>query len=325
MSVPKTLCFESIGGSNEDKLNHIAFALCTEKAKGDDSSYRPFLDTLPDDVSYIPALWSESRLNKVKGTNVYADSIKMRQSWEQTFHQLDNNNNNNNNNIGIDDYLWGRGTLQGRILSFETSKSFNKVKNNDNIIYSLTPFISLPNHSDDSELYPSLSFGNTEYLLRADRNIFANNDLFITYGTMSFQQRILCFGWIDREISSSKYSISTVVIPKVVKSIGISNNDAFEEIEIKTLIYHDPTNINHQNLLNKELVSTIDKIKAITHDDIDTKAIDLIATQLSSKLSTINYWNKVLDINMSDEDYIISVECIAAQNILNHLNGLKCL
>ena len=324
MSVPKALCFESIGGSNEDKLNQIAVALCTEKAKGDDSLYRPFVDTLPDDVSYIPALWSELRLNRIKGTNIYSDCIKMRRSWENTFHTLDNDKNHNNN-IGIDDYLWGRATLQGRILSFETSKSFNKVKNSDNVIYSLTPFISLPNHSDDSELYPSLSFGNTEYLLRADRNIFANNDLFITYGTMSFQQRILCFGWIDREVSSSKYSISTVAVPKAVESTDTSDNDVFEEIEIKTLVYHDPTDINHQSMLSKELASTIDKVKAITRDETGTKAVDLISTQLASKLSVINHWNQELDMNMSDEDYIVSVECIAAQNILNHLNSFKGL
>lgn len=306
-----------MGGSNEDRLNQIAFELCTERAKGEGSLYRPFLDTLPDDVTYIPALWTDSRLMKIKGTNVYSDSVKMRQSWENTFHELDNKNN-----INMNEYFWGRGTLQGRILSFETSKSFNKVKNNDNVIYTLTPFISLPNHSDDSELYPSLSFGNTEYLLRADKNIFANSDLFITYGTMSFQQRILCFGWVDREISASKYSITTIMIPNATKLVGTNNNAVFEEMEIKTLIYHDSRNVQHQNQLSKELVSTIDRIKAITQDSTASNAADLIATQLSLKVASLNPKNKELCASMTDEDYIIGVEYIAAGNILNHLKTM---
>ena len=261
-------------------------------------------------MSYIPALWSDSRLDKIKGTNIHSDCVKMRSSWENTFNTF-----NNKVNVDITDYLWGRGTLQGRILSFETSKSFNKVKNNDNVIYSLTPFISLPNHSDDSELYPSLSYGNTEYLLRADKNIFANNDLFITYGTMSFQQRILCFGWVDREVSASKYSITTIAVP------GATNNIA-EEIEIKTLIYHDPLNPQHQKLLNKELIGVLDRIKVITQNNSAAKAVELIITQLSSKITSLNPRIAKLDVNLTDEEYIIGVECIAAQNILEYVTKM---
>ena len=132
---------------------------------------------------------------------------------------------------------------------------------------------------------------------------------------MSFQQRILCFGWVDREVSASKYSITTITVP------GATNNIA-EEIEIKTLIYHDPVNPQHQKLLNKELIGVLDRIKVITQNNSTAKAVELIITHLSSKITSLNPQITKLNVNLTDEEYIIGVECIAAQNILEYVTKM---
>ena len=74
--VPESLCFTfkqvvDSGTPNVQAqlLEKLASLVCLEKAKGDRSKYKPFLDVLPDDVSYIPALWADSKLRAIEGVH----------------------------------------------------------------------------------------------------------------------------------------------------------------------------------------------------------------------------------------------------------------
>lgn len=56
----KIQVFFSTSGNNA--LNNIALQLCHEKVLLEKSSFSNFLGVLPDDVSYIPALWPDDKV-----------------------------------------------------------------------------------------------------------------------------------------------------------------------------------------------------------------------------------------------------------------------
>jgi hypothetical protein len=63
------MCFHATG---EHSLEKITTQLAIEKKKGEKSFFHPFIDTLPDDVSFVPALWGDEKIESMgmKGTYV---------------------------------------------------------------------------------------------------------------------------------------------------------------------------------------------------------------------------------------------------------------
>ena len=56
-------------------MYEIASNIALEREKGEDSFYYPFLNVLPEDVSYMPALWEDDKLDLIKGTTVHDDVL----------------------------------------------------------------------------------------------------------------------------------------------------------------------------------------------------------------------------------------------------------
>ena len=74
--IPEGLCFISktediLSGCDKENsiqsnlLVEIATKVCLERNKRTQSFFAPFLDVLPEDVSYIPALWPTSKVKSL--------------------------------------------------------------------------------------------------------------------------------------------------------------------------------------------------------------------------------------------------------------------
>ena len=245
--------------SGKYALEEITTHLARELKKGAKSTYYPFLITLPDDVSFIPARWSDEKIHDmdIDGTQTEADLKAMRNKWHNDAHRwlspsphsssiegissvdIYSESKSKEEKVGekgveeevsVSDWVWARATLQARGFSFRGKHAQNSSPSlsdkdgtaavptcddqNHNIV-SFIPFITLSNHDDalggvttmGVEPVPSSSF-----TFRSGPATPKGHQLFNFYGEMSFQQKILSFGWVDRCLISSPEGFSITAL-----------------------------------------------------------------------------------------------------------------
>ena len=215
-AVPSRVCISAPADSSA--LDSIAIGLCQEVLRSDAGFFAPFVDILPKDTSYIPACYDDDRLqSSLAGTSLSLDARAMRREWDRAFDARPVPG------VSRAAYTWARSTLQGRAYRVDKDVCF-------------IPFITFANHDDamagvgssSSYLYPTRSNGVSHpkdfILLQADRRYTKGQQILTSYGSLSFQQKLLSFGYLDR---ASTYSITTVDMP---------GSASGEQIEIRTPI-----------------------------------------------------------------------------------------
>lgn len=118
----------------------IALFLLREKAMGADSSWRPYLDILPEETD-SPIFWSEEELSQIQGTQLLSTTIGVKEYVQSEFTKVEDevilpNKHLFPKTITAADFLWAFGMLR--------SRAFSRLRG-DKI--SLIPFADLINHS----------------------------------------------------------------------------------------------------------------------------------------------------------------------------------
>ena len=161
--------------------------------------------------------------------------------------------------VSESDWLWARATMQARGFSFrkksDTKKSplssidsksqiepsaeqkdiRSKDESDDLLnIVSFIPFTTLSNHDDDlggittmgdGDLYPYSSF-----TFKTAKKVEPKSQIFNFYGDLSFQQKFLSFGWVDRSPAFSPEGFSITVL-----DVLIGNGETMQ-VEMKSNI-----------------------------------------------------------------------------------------
>lgn len=154
--------------------------------------------------------------------------------------------------------MWARANLQSRAFSFRLSNEEEKVL--------FCPSIAVANHHDKKFCSVSLGNGITypeeTVIIRTTETYYPGEDIFISYGDLSFQQKLLSFGWIDRDVNVQnphKFCLTPITVSSM-------KNDESKEFEIKTEIHglDDKQSISkdnvNQNALKKEVKNVKRKI-----------------------------------------------------------------
>lgn len=202
--IPQDLYLMSQG---EHALHDLAVKLCLETLKGQDSPFISFMNTLPSDLSYLPTYWHANHIHSIEGTALSRDIQRMKSEWKQSFVSM----TASHPGISQDLYLWARATIQGRAWCLTSASSFSDGCDKTT---ALIPFVSLCNHSDRK--FSSISLGNgitcpaTSVSIRAESKYYPSEAIDLNYGELSFQQRILCFGWVDRTIHTNSFAITPI-------------------------------------------------------------------------------------------------------------------
>lgn len=303
IALPAHLCLSSSNNNNDVALHEIAVNLLTERSKGKGSFFESLIDTLPEDCSYIPALWSDDKLKEYRGTSIAADARVMRDSWSSQYYEKCDSK------WGEGDYLWARATLQGRAYSFATSKT--------NTLISLLPFISFANHDDNllngAKEYPEIgngvTFPATTIILRARKKYYPGQAILTSYGELSFQQKLLSFGWVDESLSLGSFGITAFALPEHGKTA---------QIEIKTSL-----NGKDDKLMNIEVSNAINVVSNSLSCTV-AEAADVIKEILerrimeSKRRTGVEHHN---DVSTSPSTIVRKIETQSANDILQFLNS----
>jgi hypothetical protein len=229
--VPHSLCFVSqIAGSNQEAETDVALQLALARKLGKDSDHTPFIDTLPVSSEHIPALFGPEKLSALEGTAAAEDAVAMCNEWLETIKKLRNLPSSENsddlawviaNEISDKEWLWARASVQCRAFEFAVkpedtessrapSKHRRKANANKNIqpmrrLVALIPPVSMANHND--KVFCSVKRGNGVvapedcFVIQSPRQIsyYPGQQVCISYGELTFQQKFLSFGWVDVE------------------------------------------------------------------------------------------------------------------------------
>ena len=153
-TIPLTTCFYCVSKNIDDSLGKMARQLAIEKAaaRKDESLsfFAPFISLLPEDTTFLPGLWSDEKLARIKNTALAEDAIRMKSEWLSQSAQY-------TEDISLQEALWARSTLQSRAFSFRLPNNFgqedlpalqacNLTEQSSLVVF--FPFISLANHDD---------------------------------------------------------------------------------------------------------------------------------------------------------------------------------
>lgn len=276
--IPSKLCFMS-SSTRSNSLHDISEIILAEK-KVCDSFFKPFLDMLPENVS-LPACYTDERLlDELSGTGIALDALLMRNKWRDDFKLT------TDKSISEAQYIWSRATIQGRTYAIGKVVAFIpfiQLANHDDVLYTTT--------SSRNPLFPcfsnGISFPVDNIILRSESKYIKNQPIVTSYGDLSFQQKLLSFGFVDRNILNG-FSITAVDIPDI-SSRSMSENSANKQIEIKT--FHKPfvsSRSSREDPIKKEMSAAIRKVADICHCNRE-EASDTIRLFLYERLRSLRY------------------------------------
>ena len=324
--IPQHLYFR---GQGEDPLHDLAVSLCLEILRGKDSFFTSYLDTLPSDISYLPTNWDNEMLGSIKGTALCEDIVRMKRMWRDSFNTL----HTKHPTLSLELYLWARATIQGRAWSLSSASSFSEDRGR---MTALIPFVSLCNHHDTK--FSTLSLGNgvtcpsTSASIRAESKYYPSEAINLNYGELSFQQRILCFGWVDRYVGPHSSAITPITIGSLDKKLQLeaksmihdhsSHSGGFdlktEHSELKSLIsviseHFHVTNQESSELLQSALNENLENLKANIGSD-----------EAEMGFNGVYYFHRV-DSAETDAAYIKRVELNSLLSLQYAMHSLLCL
>ena len=323
--IPQHLYLRGLG---DDPLHDLAVSLCDETLKGQDSFFSSYVDTLPSDISYLPAYWDTEVLHSIRGTFLSEDINRMKRQWIDSFRGL----RTTHPVLSQELYLWARATVQGRAWSLSSASSFSEDRGR---MTALIPFVSLCNHNDLK--FSTLSLGNgitcpsTSVSIRADSKYYPSEAINLNYGELSFQQRILCFGWVDRYIGRHSFAITPINIKYLEKTLQLEAKSMIREHSA----HSEDVDLKVEQSGLRSLTSTISEHFMLTPKESSQLLLSAINAHLSTLKADVDldrsfvefngrYYYHTADTKETDAAYIKRVELNSLQSLHQAMQSLVC-
>lgn len=335
--IPEKLC---LIGQGREGLDDLACQLALEKQTIEYSSYQPFVAMLPDDTTFIPCLWGEEKVQTISGTSVGADCAEMNKIWTQAAERKVEQNEW----MSVDEWMWARGSLQCRAYNFRA-----KFTNNENAIdedhrefgvdslskIAFFPFIGLANHNSQKHCDVSLGNGITNpedsFVLRTEDRYKPGEEICISYGELSFQQKLLSFGWLDRRDPSAKsddtyFSITPLTIPDTGGlQIELKTSIDVSELETGSSNTDSAGNAKWRKMertsftLSREVKEAMQKLSSISNYSED-EAVALLYSLLQEREEEL-LAGSTYSSGSPDAEFIRAVELQAAGKLIGFLTS----
>ena len=263
-------------------------------------------------------MWNDKKIidSDLNGTQMEKDIKNMYFNWcadAKKYVLLENSidsasPNNHVNSISESDWLWARATMQARGFSFRKNMNLmnlnkNEEKNSDTIadanhdngkenmqeivdIVSFIPFITLSNHDDDlggrTTMGNGDTFSHTSYTFQTKKKIDKDKQIFNFYGELSFQQKFLSFGWVDRFpiLSPEGFCITAFDIPLPLPTTSSISSNVLE-LEIKSNI------LLASEVASRKLMEKKGKVIGGKENGINSQ--QMISNDLSLKITLLKF------------------------------------
>lgn len=309
ISVPDSMCFV------DNCIDDMATKLAKELQFADSSSVSPFLATLPTDIGSLPCFWENKLVEELKGTMLAQDTLKMRKQWEleakkrtrehNEYVQQHSYRSDREELLSEEEWMWARGTLQSRAFKFQEEIAF-------------IPFVSACNHNDkkhcivrrgDDHSHPKQNF-----LLESRAKYYPGEQVCISYGDISFQQKLLSFGWIDDETEfPHNFSLVCLDIPASSLTPRKKRSGAADfSLEIPTYVRGDSESTYKKN--RQALREAVTAIKNFMSSNEDSSAASDINDNRCPKTVLVTALTKRLKS-------IVTKDCVSTEWICNDTEG----
>lgn len=194
----KQRALEDIPELPEDVNEYIAIAtlLVLERAKGDDSFWKPYLDVLPKDEDLIPLFrWSEEDMALLKGSPCIAAAASLRTKLASEFASAEDGIYSSNRDkfpaevFTLEAWEWAFAILFSRAIMLTAEQRV-----------ALVPYADLLNHNPFCSTYIDVQekqlTGKRFVMLYTDRPYARMDQVFVTYGPKSNGDLLLLYGFI---------------------------------------------------------------------------------------------------------------------------------
>lgn len=231
MTIPLDICLtralsQELLGKNiipdyMDEYIAVAILLMSEKIKGDESRWKPYIDVLPSIKDVYPSfMWTEEELNQLKGSPSFHASNSLRSKVDREYSEVVEAvfkrfpNKFPLEKYTIDLFRWAFVMLFSRAARLSSKSSGEEL--------ALVPYADLMNHSPYSNTYIDAQMSGLpliarkeEVALYADRSYKKFEQVFISYGEKSNADLLLLYGF-----ALEKNPFNSVDI-----SVGLSKGD----------------------------------------------------------------------------------------------------
>lgn len=194
----KRRALEDIPELREDVNEYIAIAtlLVQERAKGDDSFWKPYLDVLPKDEDLIPLFrWSEEDVVLLKGSPCITAAQSLRAKLAAEFASAEDEIFSSNRDkfpagvFTLEAWEWAFAILFSRAIMLTAEQRV-----------ALVPYADLLNHNPFCSTYIDVQekqlTGKRFVSLYTDRPYAQMDQVFVTYGPKSNGDLLLLYGFI---------------------------------------------------------------------------------------------------------------------------------
>ncbi|KAJ4760272.1 Protein-lysine N-methyltransferase EFM1 [Rhynchospora pubera] len=224
----------------------ISLFLLRERALGDASPWKPYLDVLPSSTDST-IFWSEEELSQIQGTQLLSTTIGVKEYVQSEFAKVEEeiilkSKNLFPGSITYDDFLWAFGILR--------SRSFSRLRG-DNL--ALIPFADLINHNPDItsedlawEIKGKGLFGRDQiFTLRAPLFVKSGEQVCIQYDLeKSNAELALDYGFIESNMNRETYTLTLEIAESdpfygdkldIVETNGLNETAYFDIVLGQTL------------------------------------------------------------------------------------------
>lgn len=194
----KDRALEEVPGLPEDIDDYVAIAvlLMQERAKGEDSFWKPYLDILPKDDELIPLFrWSQQDMLLLEGSPCIPAALSLKAKLQSEFETVQEQVFEGRRDkfpehvYTFEAWEWAFAVLFSRAINLTAIEKI-----------ALVPYADLLNHNPFCSTYIDVTkrqFSNERYVsLYTDRPYSQMDQAFVTYGPKSNGELLLLYGFI---------------------------------------------------------------------------------------------------------------------------------
>lgn len=194
--INKERACEKLPVEDADEYIAIAMLLISERAKGEDSFWKPYLDILPEDDELVPLFrWSEEDLALLNGSPCIPAALSLKDKLNKEYAMACDNYFSKDRDTFAEDVFtyeaweWAFAILFSRAIMLQGEEKI-----------ALVPYADLLNHNPFVSTYIDVqrqTLSDEKYVcLFTDRPYSQMDQAFVTYGPKSNGELLLLYGFI---------------------------------------------------------------------------------------------------------------------------------
>jgi len=303
---------------------HSFFAafLLEERAKSkstnseEKSEWKAYIDLLPSELAQIPLAFPDQLFNEMKGTlalELLFTQIKhLSQEYQSIVQHIPSFSK-----FTQEEFVWARCIVQSRMIVITNENTENSIEKDFRTAL-LSPLADFMNHSLSPNCVVRWDFARQGLVVKATRDIAANEQLFVTYSQQCNSKYFLNYGFVlennrmNEAVIGGMISVDDPLYFEKAAVLNMSAQAADRKNPIKAR-FQLVLDLNHPN--SKQVLSFARLAVASTND------MKQIATTSQQKSPTL-----VGPLNWDNEGralYLISRMCGAALNSFVNTNDLN--